>query len=733
MQIHQTGRPTTEFKMLRLKLLFICLVLSVASVKADEGMWIPSLLKKYNIKDMKKAGFKLSASDVYDINKLCLKDAILGIGTKDNPTVFSGSGSFISESGLVLTNHHTVVSYLHKHSSEQVNYLRNGFCAQNKIEELPAEGLTLSRLVRMVDVSEELLKDTEKLTELEKSRLIDSRAKEIFAKAQEGNKYLTKIKAYFGGTQLFLEVYEIYEDIRIVAMPPLSLGKFGGETDNWKWPRQSADFAILRVYADSNNQPVNYSIANKPYKPAKYLDLSLNGYQKGDFAMVYGFPGSTKQYLTSKAIQQLVDVKHYHGIKIRDAKMEIIHAAMNKNEDLWLKYSDMMAKTSNSLLRWKAESRGIDKLKLIELKEKEEKRFLEWVNSSDDLQSKYGEILSGIESCVSRLDTIEKLNIYVNESGIKGGNFVTFAGTFDMLNAICSRKDVNEKRLNKELRRLKIEVSDFYSNYDIDTEKKFLKTFVRLYDENVGDKFKPVSIIEARKQYSGDFDTYIDEAFKNSIFSTKKRLNEFLNYFSKEDIVKLEQDPVFKLCLEYFLINRDMVYAQRAKIRKEYGFYHNLYLQAIKEMKEGEKMIADANRSLRVSFGNIVGFEDGDEFFSPVSTLNELLVKCDKNPKIYEVPVGYKDIVTKAVKESETQIPTCFISNSHTTGGNSGSPVLNSKGKLIGLNFDSVGNGLVGDYKYMPELTRQISVDIRYIRFVLKNQLKAHALLKEWK
>ncbi|PXY02776.1 hypothetical protein DF185_01400 [Marinifilum breve] len=719
--------------MLRLKLLFICLVLSVASVKADEGMWIPSLLKKYNIKDMKKAGFKLSAKDVYDINKICLKDAIVGLGSKSNPTTFTGSGSFISESGLVLTNHHTVVSYLHKHSSEEHNYLRNGFYAQNQQDELPAKGLILARLVRMQDVTEDLLNGTEALSDIEKSRLIDKRAKEITAKAKEGNHYQTKVKSYFGGTQLFLEVYEVYRDVRIVAMPPLSLGKFGGETDNWKWPRQSADFAILRVYANSNNESLRYSIANEPIKPVNHLELSLKGYKDGDFAMVYGFPGSTKQYLTSSAIQQVVDVKNYHGIKIRDAKMGIINNAMAKNEDLWLKYSDFMAKTSNRLLRWKAELRGIEKLDLVNLKKKEEETFTAWVNSSEALKAKYADILPGIESCVARLDTIEKLNMYVVEAGIKGGNFVSFAGKFDMLNAIASRKNVNERRLNKELRRLRVEVSNFFNTYDLETEKNFLKTFVKLYDENVGDKYKPAQIVKARSTYNGDFDKYIDDAFAKSLFASKKSLNEFLKYFSKEDVKTLTNDPVFDLCLSYFLINKDMVYGQRAKIRKEYGKFHKRYLQANKEMKAGQKIIADANRSLRVSYGNIIGIKDNGEEFAAVSTLNELIVKNQKDAKTYAVPDGYAEAVNKAIKESKTPIPTCFISNCHTTGGNSGSPVLDAKGRLIGLNFDSAGNGLVGDYKFMPELTRQISVDIRYVRFVLEHQLKAKTLLEEWK
>ena len=719
--------------MLRLKLLFICLALFMASAKADEGMWIPALLKKYNIKDMKKAGFKLSAEDVYDINKICLKDAIVGLGKGSRPTTFSGSGSFISSTGLVLTNHHTVVSYLHKHSSDEHNYLRDGFYASTKEEELPAKGLTLSRLIRMEDVTAQLKEGTDTLSAQEASRLMNARGKKLVEAVNTNPTITADIKAYFGGTQLFLQVYEVYRDVRIVAMPPLSLGKFGGENDNWKWPRQSADFGILRVYGNSNNESLKYSITNQPITPVNHLELSLKGYEEDDFAMVYGFPGGTKQYLTARAIQQVAEVKNYHGIKIRDAKMAIITDAMNSSEELWLKYSDYMAKTSNNLLRWKAESRGIEKLDLVNLKKEEEKKFIAWVNSSAELKEKYDDVIPGIESCVARLDTLEKLNLYVFEAGINGGNFVSFAGKFDMLNAICSRKNVNEKRLNKELRNLRVGVSNFFNDYDLETEKKFFKVMVKLYDENVGDSLKPSQIVEARKKYNGNFDQYIDEAFEQSIFSSKDKVNKFLKYFTKEDAEKIDNDPVFQLCLSYFLINKDHVMRQRGKVRKEYGKYHTLYLGGIREMKEGEKLVPDANRSLRVSFGQIKGINDEGVEYTYVSSLNDLVEKNQENSKIYPVPEAYAQSCKEAIESSKKTIPTCFISNCHTTGGNSGSAVLNAKGKLIGLNFDSAGNGLVGDYKFMPELTRQISVDIRYVRFVLENQLKAKALLEEWK
>lgn len=720
-------------KMNFIKILSLSLLLISFCAKADEGMWIPSLLQKYNIKDMKKAGFKLSADDIYNINKACLKDAIVGLSRSDRPITFSGSGSFISSTGLVLTNHHCVVSYLHKHSSEEKNYIRDGFYAQTKEEELPAKELTLARLVRMEDVTNQLRKGTENMNERERFNLVEARGKEIINSALMNTNYKANINAYFGGTQLFLEVYEIYQDVRIVAMPPLSLGKFGGETDNWVWPRQSADFAILRVYGNSKNESLKYSIANTPITPTNHLELSLQGYEENEFAMVLGFPASTKQFLTSRALKQIVEVNNYHGIKIRDAKMNVIKTAMNKSDELWLKYEDFMAKTSNDLLRWKAEVKGVEKLDLINLKQQEEVRFTEWLNSSEELKAKYQNVIPGIKSCCNRLDTIEKLNMYVFEAGINGSNITPFVGKFDMLNAICSRKNVNEDKLKKELRRLRVEASNFFNAFDIDTEKDFLKSLVKLYDQNVGDSLKPIEIVEARQKYKGDFNKYIDEAFENSIFSSKEKVNEYLKYFTQEDGKMLENDPIFNLCLSYYYINKDHVIGPRGKIRSEYGKYHNRYIQGVKEMNADEKLSPDANRSLRVSYGKVKGIKDGELEFSYTSSLEDLIEKHMKQPRIYELPEGYAEICKNEIEASKKAMPTCFISDCHTTGGSSGSAVLNAKGKLIGLNFDSAGYGLVSNYKYSSDYTRQISVDIRYVRFVLENQLGAKALLEEWK
>ncbi len=716
-----------------IRVIFIFLIFISLGAKADDGMWIPLLLKKYNIEDMKKAGFKLSAEDIYSINEASIKDAVLGICSKNSLLSFTGTASFISESGLVLTNQHTIVSALHELCTVENNYLQKGFYAALKEEELPAQRLRLARLVRMEDVTASLIGGLAGTDENAKNREINKRAKKIVAEAIKGTHYKAKVSSYFGGGQYFLEVYEVYNDVRFVAVPPLSIGKFGGEADNWKWPRQSADFSILRVYGNDKNISDKYSVSNTPIKPTYSLKLSKKGYKEGDFTMVVGFPGSTKQFLTARALQQLVDVKHHHAIKIRDAKMDILNRNMAKSEELWLKYADFAGKTSNYLLRWKGESGGIKRLGLIDIKKAEEKKFTEWANASEDRQKKYGDLIPKIESFCNQLDSLEKLNVYVIEAGIRGANLTSFVGKFDMLRTLSTHKRFKAERLEKERKRLEKECSEFFKKYDLSVEKEMVKKFTQLYVANTGDQYHSDFLKESIKKYNGDISKLVDEAFEQSIFGSEKKIKEFVTQFKKEEAKIIDEDPIFQLSIGYFLANRDIVMRQRSKIRRKYAVYHKRYVQANKEMKKDGKLAADANRSLRVSYGNVKGFKKEKEQMPFAVDFSSMIKKHTTDSKTYPLPKEFANWGTKYVETKKKTVPTCFITNAHTTGGNSGSPVLDAKGRLIGVNFDSVDYGLVSDYRYMPECSRHISVDVRYIRFILEHFFKADSLLKEWK
>lgn len=711
--------------------IFLILLLMMTPARAEEGMWIPALLHKYTIQDMQKAGFKLTADDIYDINKASLKDAIVGLASSFNPTQFWGTGSFISSTGLVLTNHHCGVSYIQKHSTETHNYLRDGFYASSHDDELPAEGLCLSRLVRMEDVTKQLLDGTDTLDVADRNRMINLKAKKIMTEATAGTSFIGKVKSYFGGGQYFLEIYEVYKDVRLVAVPPMDLAKFGGEADNWTWPRQSADFCILRVYGDEQNHSGTYDQAHTPIMPLKTLSLSEKGYAANDFAMVLGFPGSTRQYLTSAALGQLLSITNYHSILIRDAKVNIINQAIREQPDLWLKYIDYLGKTSNSLLRWKAESEGIERFKLVEAKQEEERAFTDWVSANKDRVNKYGDLLPTIEEFIRKLDTLELLNVYITEGGINGANITKFVAGFDRLYTLSRRKKLTGEKLTKELADFRNQAAYFFNEHDLDVEKRMLKAFVGLMNQHLPEGWKPTPIEQANERYGGDMNHYIDEAFNTSLFSSREKVDRFLNNYTKDQAHQIEQDPLFKLCVSFFLVNRDVLIRQRNDLRRQYGNYHYQYVQAIHEMKSGQNLAPDANRSLRVSYGQIKGYSNEEQTFSYQTDLESVLQKNEINSEIYPLPNAFLQ-AAKSVKKRHQQ-PVCFISSAHTTGGNSGSPVLDKKGRLIGLVFDRASYGLISDFQYLPEVSRNIAVDIRYVLFVLEHQLNAQTLIAEWR
>ncbi|QZT37368.1 S46 family peptidase [Halosquirtibacter xylanolyticus] len=710
-------------------ILFFCFINITFNAIGDEGMWIPAQLKSDVLQKMTSMGLHLSGEQIYRVGEKSLNDAIVGLGTKRNPLGFSATGSFIGDRGLVLTNHHCAVSYLQKHSSITKNYLKEGFYAKTPNEELPAEGLTLSRLVRMEDVTSRILSGCDTLSHNAIQKLIQKRGKEMVAQANENGRYRSVIKPYFSGAQYYLEVYQVYSDVRIVAMPPVSIGKFGGEKDNWNWPRNSADFCILRVYGENENSSQNYSVNNQPIVSPNYIHLSEGGVDEGDFTMVYGFPANTKKFLTAKAIDQLVHITNHHAVAIRKAKVSVLEKKMAEKSTTWLKYQSYYSQMSNKLLRWQGEIYGIDQYDLVAMKRDFEDRYEKWVNASEIRKSKYGKVLPSIRYYCGQLDSLEKVNTYVMEAGIGSANLISFVAKFDMLNAICSRKSVNQKRLDKELVRLKKIVADFYDSYELEVEKELLSSSLILFSQNVGVDNKPLSLVKAEAEYKGQINKYVKHLMKKSLFTNEKKINNFIKHYQKEDVEKLQKDPLFDLSINFYLLNRDKVYGQRVKIRRKYGKYHRLYVQSIKEMFQNKPLAPDANRSLRIAFGKVKGYNLHHVAYDYKSTIRTLFDKYKSDSLNYSLP----DTFVENISSNDYDIPTCFITDVHTTGGNSGSPVLNSNGELVGLNFDRVKTGVVSDYQYLPELSRQISVDVRYIRYVLKSYLNAEPLLEEWK
>lgn len=689
--------------------------------KADEGMWIPMLLKKYNIEDMQKQGFKLTAEDIYAINRASLKDAVIGLGREGRPFAHFCTGNLVSDEGLVITNHHCAFDMIQSHSSLEHNYLRDGFWAQTQADELANPGITASILVRMEDVTDKIvphLKDN--MTEAEREAKIRQISKKLEAKAVKGTDLQANIKPYFNGNQFFMSVFRIYKDVRLVGAPPSAIGKFGGDTDNWTWPRHTGDFSVLRIYAGENNEPAEYSEKNKPYRPDSYFKISTAGVQEGDFTMVFGYPGTTNEYLTSFAVEQVQDIENPHKIDIRTAKLNVINAAMESDELLRIKYAAKAASVANAWKKWQGEVKGLKRFNTVAQKQKLEQEFTRWASSKE----KYNGLLDHYKELYEQRKDLILASAYLNEAGLGGAEVIRFA---------LSVADSVKKQVNRES--LKQQADKFYKNYDPATDEKILAEMLRLYNQNLKPEWIPSAVAEAGK--AKDYRQYAAEIFGRSLFTDPNRLEVFIGGLNEESARKLEEDPIYVLASSIQNFHIQKLRSPLSAIQKKLSQLNRVWLAGLMEMQPEKKFYADANSTLRVAYGKIGGYSPFDAvYYKPYTTLAGIMEK--DNPAIYDynVPQKLRDIYHSGdfgryVRQGE--VPVCFIANNHTTGGNSGSPVLNARGELIGLNFDRAWDGVMSDMQYDPSICRNISVDIRYVLFIIDKFAGADHLIREMK
>lgn len=687
--------------------------------KADEGMWIPMLLDKYNIEDMQKQGFKLTAEDVYAINQASLKDAVIGLGREGRPFAHFCTGNLVSNEGLVITNHHCAFDMIQSHSSLEHNYLRDGFWARTKADELANPGITASVLVRMEDVTDKIvphLKDN--MTEAEREAKIKQISKKLEAKAVKGTDLKANIKPYFNGNQFFMSVFRIYRDVRLVGAPPSAIGKFGGDTDNWTWPRHTGDFSVLRIYAGENNEPAEYSEKNKPYRPAKHFKVSTAGVKEGDFTMVFGYPGTTNEYLTSFAVAQIQDIENPHKIAIRTAKLNIMNEAMESDELLRIKYAAKAAGVANAWKKWQGEVKGLKRFNTVAQKQKLEQEFFRWASSKE----KYNGLLDKYKKLYDRRKDLLLASAYLNEAGLGGAEVVGFS---------LSMTDSVKKQANKE--KLKAQAGKFYKNYDPATDERILVEMLRLYNQKLEPEWIPAEVIEAGK--TKDYRKFAAGIFEHSVFTSPERMESFIDRLNEESVQELEKDPVYKLAVSIRNFNIKNLRNPLSAIQKELSQLNRVWLAGLMEMQPEKTFYADANSTLRVAYGKIGGYSPFDAvYYKPYTTLDGIMEK--DNPDIYDynVPQKLRDIFHTRNFGNYTQdgeIPVCFIANNHTTGGNSGSPVLNARGELIGLNFDRAWDGVMSDMQYDPSICRNISVDVRYVLFIIDKFAGADHLIQE--
>ncbi len=706
-------------KKLSVVILAIALVFP-AKVRADEGMWLLQLLEKMNYKEMKKAGCRLTPKQIYDINNSSLKDAIVHFGGGCTAEV-------VSDKGLLFTNHHCGYSSIQKLSSVGHDYLRDGYWAMNTSEELPAEGLTVTFIDRFDDVTDIMTEARKKAAGMEAKEgnsYIRHIADSIETAAVNGNKYLNaSVKGFYNNNVFYVIVTKTFTDIRFVGAPPSSIGKFGGETDNWEWPRHTGDFSVFRIYADKDNNPASYSKENVPYTPKKSLAISLQGYKPGDFTMVIGFPGRTQRYLTSREVVEIRDAGNTPRAIVRTAKENVWRKAMRADQKTNIQYASKFAGSSNFRKKSIAMNEAFANLDIVNKRLESENIFRNWVDQSPERQEKYGNVLSTINETVAKRMEAKKGITYCSEALFNIELLEPLAGLYFSLRDNRNTKEENIKNYLGSL-------DEFFKDYSPELDRETAKTLLKVYRENMKDNL-PTFYHTVDSLYGGNSDAFVDHMFDNSSFRTKEDIIKAL----EDTSFNIGNDPVYQYwasCSEVFSklsfpANRDEAEFNEAK---------RLYMEGIIEMSGAASMYPDANSTMRLTYGKIGGYSPKDGVtYNYYTTLDGVMQKEDPENPEFVVPAKLKELWKAKdygrYANEKGELPTCFLSNNDITGGNSGSDVLNAKGELIGLAFDGNYESMSSDILFETNLQRCISVDIRYVLFIIDKFGGAGYLLNE--
>ena len=687
---------------MRKTLITVIALLAAMTARADEGMWLPSLISQ-RIADMQEKGFRLDAEDIYSINQASLKDAVVLFGR-------GCTGELISPEGLLLTNHHCGYSQIQQHSSVEHDYLKDGFWAMNRSEELPNKGLTVSFLERMDDVTAQILNGyTPDMTEEQRVELVKKNSKALIDEAvKEGKGLRATVEALYYGNQYFLFLYREYADVRLVGAPPSSIGKFGGDTDNWMWPRHTGDFSMFRIYADKDNNPAPYSKDNVPYRPKKYFHISTKGVLEGDFTFIYGFPGSTKEYIHSECVRYIEEIGDPHKIHLRTLRLDIMNKYQAESQKVRIQYSSKNANVSNAWKKWQGEVKGIKKMKTVQTKQEFEKAFDKWAQGGE-----FDGVVSKIASIYAELEPYQFATDYYTET-VRTIEVANFA----MSTARLFKQDGFDKAKAAEL------AETFYKDWYLPIDKESFIAVMKEYEKNVPADFKPIYYKEKFASY-GSIEAWAEDIFTNSIFIDQTKVGAL----TSEDKETVMADPAVEFFNEFLKwytydiqpvttrLNQDLQLAYRDYMRGQMVY--------CRTQRVPKAFYPDANLTLRVAYGHIKGYSPADgTYYLPSSTIKGIMEK--DNPEIfdYNIPQRLRDIyATKDYgrwADASGEVPVCFIATNHTTGGNSGSPVINADGDLIGLNFDRVWEGTMSDIVFDPEICRNIALDVRYVLFTIE-------------
>ena len=709
--------------------LFFLLALSFTSIykplKADEGMWLPMLIERLNYTDMQKMGLKLTPEEIYSVNKSSLKDAIVQFGN-------GCTGEIISDQGLILTNHHCGYGKIQAHSTVEHDYLTDGFWAKKLSDELPNPGFFVKFLVRIEDVTSQVLKEvSDDMTEEKRAHLIKESINALQTKAVEGTHYEAVIKPFFEGNEYYMFIMETYNDVRLVGAPPSSIGKFGGETDNWMWPRHTGDFSMFRVYTDPEGNPAEYSPNNIPLKPKHFLPISLDGVQNNDFAMILGYPGSTDRYLSSYGIEYNLNHVYPTRIKVRRKKLDIIGADMKSDAAIRIKYASKYARISNYWKNFIGMSRGLKKLKVADQKRATEKRMQTWINAYPSRMEKYGNVLKDMEEGYKNMAKYAMERYQYYEGVGRGIEVFQLAGYLNGLQRTM-KDEKADKDKKKEIQERILNLSKgFYKDYNPATDHKLFIALLEMYQQNVPADQQADYFKEMAKKYKNNFAKMQQKMFSKSVLGDSVK---YKNFIQNPDFSKLEKDQLYQLAKAINLKHQEVNELYKAagnKLEKA----KRLYVDALRKMDKDKSFYPDANFTMRLTYGQVKNYSPSDGvIYKYYTTVDGIMEKEDPNNDEFIVPKDLKNIwqdKNYGPYGNGDQMNVAILTNNDITGGNSGSPVINGNGHLIGLAFDGNWEAMSGDIAFEPDLQRTISVDIRYVLLIIDKFAGATNLIEE--
>lgn len=705
----------------------VILVSFVLNSKADEGMWLLPLLESYNIDEMQDLGFELTAEDVYSINNSSIKDAIV---------IFGGgcTGEIVSDEGLLFTNHHCGYDEIQNHSALEHDYLKEGFWAMTREEELPNPGLEVRFLDRIEIVTERILQElSDQMNEADRKDKVAELSEEIVEEAEEDGKYEAEVKSFFEGNTYYLFVYKVFKDVRFVGAPPSSIGKFGYDTDNWEWPRHTGDFSIFRVYTAPDGSPAEYALENVPLKPKHFLPLSLDGIEKGDFTFILGFPGRTYRYLSSFGIQETINNTNNIRVLVRGARLEILQEDMLADDEIRINYASKYSRSSNY---WKfsiGQNRGLKSLNVISKKKEEENEFQTWAEADSARKVTYGNLLGPMESIYASRESNDYNFQLIQEAFFRATEIIDFITEFQYLYLLLLSEEDGSEDIEEEIQELKVLTADFFSEYNLRTDKKVAKAMFELYYQNAKENQYPDIYTIIEKKFKGDFGKFTDKLFTETFFIDEDKVMEFLadpslKALSKDFGFKTGNSIVRKYYEEYGVLDNYDLKLDKLK---------RLYMKGRMEMNPDIDLYPDANFTMRLSYGIVDDYTPRDAVhYNYYTRLKGVMEKEDSTDFEFEVPQKLKELYNSkdyGIYGENDEMPLCFITNNDITGGNSGSPVLNSKGELIGLAFDGNWEAMSGDIAFEPGLQRCICVDIRYVLFIIDKFAGNSSLIEELK